>query len=200
MRANRDAIREVAAGLFLRGGYQATSMDEVAARAGISKQTLYKQFGGKEQLFSEILLGNSDTAARFAGRVRELLSEVTDLDRDLGVLAIEYLHTVIQPTVLQLRRLVIGETERFPELARSYYDKVVAATMAALAEGFASLTDQGLLAVDDPARAAQQFGWLVIGEPINRAMFSADDERVVAETVDSIAIDGVRVFLAAYRA
>ncbi len=53
----RQAIMEAATALFLRDGYRNTSMDQVAADAAVSKQTVYKHFADKEQLFREIVLG-----------------------------------------------------------------------------------------------------------------------------------------------
>jgi TetR/AcrR family transcriptional repressor of mexJK operon len=199
MNAKRTAILEEAATLFLRKGYQATSMDEVAARAAVSKQTVYKQFSDKEKLFGEIVLANAETAAGFSAGVRARLAGITDLDAGLAEVARDYIWTAIQPPVLQLRRLLIGESERFPELSRSYYERVIAATMDALAAGFEDLVERGMLEIDDTRRAAQQFAWLVLGEPINQAMFWVDDAEVVAQDLDAIAESGARVFLAAYR-
>ena len=51
----RKAILEAARTLFLRNGYRGTSMDEIAAAAAVSKQTVYKHFADKESLFSEIV-------------------------------------------------------------------------------------------------------------------------------------------------
>ena len=59
----RRAILEAATTVFLRKGYLGTSMDEIAALAAVSKQTVYKHFADKERLFSEIVVGTVNEAA-----------------------------------------------------------------------------------------------------------------------------------------
>src|SRR5207244_1010955 len=56
----RQAILDAATTIFLRQGYLGTSMDEIAARAGVSKQTVYKHFADKERLFVEIVVATVD--------------------------------------------------------------------------------------------------------------------------------------------
>ena len=68
----------------------------------------------------------------------------------------------MQPRLMQLRRLVIAESSRFPELGRSFYEQGPGRTIAALAATFERLAARGLLAVDDPNLAAAQFNWLVM--------------------------------------
>jgi TetR/AcrR family transcriptional repressor of mexJK operon len=99
--------------------------------------------------------------------------------------------------VLQLRRLVIGEAGRFPELGRTFYERGPGRTMQALAEAFARLAQAGTLKLDDPALAAEHFNWLVMSIPLNQAMLLGDDEQ---PDLDRYADEGVRVFLAAYGA
>ena len=66
----RQAIMEAATALFLRDGYRNTSMDQVAADAAVSKQTVYKQFADKEQLFRDIVLGIPQDRAQFCPQER----------------------------------------------------------------------------------------------------------------------------------
>src|SRR3982075_2606071 len=53
----RRAIVQAATTVFLRNGYLGTSMDEIAALAAVSKQTVYKHFADKQSLFAEIVIG-----------------------------------------------------------------------------------------------------------------------------------------------
>ena len=103
----------------------------------------------------------------------------------------------MQPRVLQLRRLVIGEAGRFPELGRTFYERGPGRTLQALAEAFARLGGEGKLKLDDPELAAEHFNWLVMSIPLNQAMLLGDDEQ---PDLDRYADEGVRVFLAAYGA
>lgn len=192
------AILDAATALFLAKGYQNTSVDEIAALAVVGKQTVYKHFADKERLFSEIILGNIATAEGFTGAAADILRDTDDLERDLGEVARRYLATVIQPPVLQLRRLIIAEADRFPELARTYYERVPAHTVTMLGSCFRELSERGLLQADDPALAASHFAWLVLGQELNKAMFCGYGGPVSAAELDRLAGAAVRVFLAAY--
>jgi hypothetical protein len=75
---------------------------------------------------------------------------------------------------MQLRRMVIGEAGRFPELAKVLYESGPQRALTALETLFARLTERGLLGVDDPGVAASQFNWLIMAEPVNRAMLRGD--------------------------
>ena len=98
----------------------------------------------------------------------------------------------------QLRRLVIGEVTRFPELARVLYERGPARAMKMLANVFADLASRGLLAIDDPATAAEHFNWLIMSAPLNQAMLLGDDAIPSQAELRRNAEAGVRVFLAAY--
>ncbi len=193
----RRAIMEAATTLFLRNGYLGTSMDEVAALAAVSKQTVYKHFADKERLFTDIVLGVTDMAGEFVEDVTRTLRDTDDMEKDLGALARRYVTSVVRPPVLQLRRLLVGEAARFPELARTYHERAPERTVAALAASFQRLAERGLLRLDDPLLAANHFAYLVLGMPLNRAMFRGDDGFTRAE-LEHLADEGVRVFLAAY--
>src|SRR5207237_119316 len=122
----RRAIMGAATTLFLRTGYRGTTMDEIAALAAVSKQTVYKNFADKERLFSGIILDIiAQVAEPFHAEVLAL-QDSDELEKDLHELARRYITSVMQPPVLQLRRLIIGEAGRLPELARNYYERAPA--------------------------------------------------------------------------
>jgi TetR/AcrR family transcriptional regulator, mexJK operon transcriptional repressor len=190
--ASSGAIREAAAALFLEKGYRETSMDEIAAAAQVSKQTIYTHFASKQVLFEDLVLGNVDRVETFIAR----LDVGDDLDAGLGRLARDYVRFVARPDVIRLRRLVIAEAARFPELARAYYERVPARVVAAFAALFAKLMETGRLKARDPEMAAQHFVWLALGVPLDRGMFLSEP---ATDDLESIAESAVRVFLAAYR-
>jgi TetR/AcrR family transcriptional regulator, mexJK operon transcriptional repressor len=194
----RAAIREAATTVFLSNGYLGTSMDEVAALAAVSKQTVYKHFSDKQSLFADIVTGTVDEAGNRVHDAVLGIADTDDLGSDLRDLARRQLGMVMQPRVLQLRRLVIGEAGRFPELGRTFYERGPGRTIAALAEAFERLAERGLLTLDDPLLAAQHFNWLVMSIPLNRAMLLGDDKPPASAELDRYADTGVRVFLAAY--
>jgi TetR/AcrR family transcriptional regulator, mexJK operon transcriptional repressor len=185
--------------LFLSNGYQGTSMDQIAARAAVSKQTVYKHFGDKQELlFAIVNEALEGTVGRFRARIAAI-SQTTDLECALIDLAEGYLHAVLEEPVVQLRRLVIGEANRVPELARLYYDRAPTRTIAALAECFGQLNKRGLLEAHDPALAAEHFAFLIVGKPIDQALFHGGPDVLAALDVANYVRRGVAVFLAGYR-
>ncbi|MBF6554864.1 MAG: TetR/AcrR family transcriptional regulator [Acidimicrobiales bacterium] len=194
----RHVILQAARTVFLRNGYVGTSMDEIAGLAAVSKQTVYKHFTDKECLFSELV---TTTVSEISDRVHEELLNLEDsgkLEEDLSAWARRTLASVMQPAVLQLRRLVIGEATRFPELGRTFYELGPRRTIETLATVFAQLAERGVLQLDDPALAAEHFNWLIMSAPLNRAMFFGDDQPLAAGDLDRYADAGVRVFIAAH--
>jgi TetR/AcrR family transcriptional regulator, mexJK operon transcriptional repressor len=193
----RRAVVEAATALFLQHGYPGTSMDQIAAAAGVSKPTVYRFFADKEQLFTEIVLGPLDQAGQpFRDRLAALAG-TTRLAGDLRQVARDYLATVVQPRVLQLRRLVIGASPYLPEVARTYYERAPEQTMQALAGCFGQLAARGLLRISDPAAAAGHFAYLVLGRALDKSLFCGDAPFTAAE-LRAQADAGVAVFLAAY--
>jgi len=197
----RAAIVEAATRRFLRQGYDATRIDQIAADASASKQTVYNQFGDKETLFRQVVLGATATAETMAAALPASFDTVPDAEFPdaLRTLARRYLATTAAPPLLALRRLVIGEATRFPALAAEYHERAPALVMAAFAELFARLDARGLLRVPDPAEAARHFAFLVVGPAIDRGMLIVDASAPDEETVRRTADRAVAVFLAAYQ-
>jgi TetR/AcrR family transcriptional regulator, mexJK operon transcriptional repressor len=196
----RRAILDAATTLFLREGYLATSMDQIAAAASVSKQTVYKQFADKQSLFREIVTATvAEVSDPVADQVASLRGR-TDLAAGLRALARALLAQVIQPRMMQLRRLVIGEAGRFPELGRLFYDRGPGRTIDALAATFESLAARGALRLEDPQLAAEHFNWLVMSTPLNRVMLCGEAGLPAQADLDRYADAGTRAFLAAYGA
>ena len=192
----RRAILAAAERLFLEHGYLGTSMDDIARLARVSKQTVYRHFADKERLFIEIV---TVAVNEVSDPVAEEVAALTDSDRvadDLRALAIRLLVQVMSPRLLALRRLVIAESGRFPELGRTFHERGPGRTIAALAALFERLGARGALRIDDPLVAAGHFNWLIMSAPINRAMLLGALERPTG--LERHATRGVDVFMAAY--
>lgn len=196
----RRAILEAATEVFLRTGYLGANMDEIAARSEVSKQTVYKHFVSKEALFVEIVSSMTGDAGDL------VLNEVAELEpgQDVARYLLDYgyqqLAVVLTPRLLQLRRLVIGEVSRFPELAKVLWERGPQRAMTALTRAFERLAARGSLMMDDPALAASQFNWLIMAEPLNQAMLLGDAAIPSPAQLRRHAERGVKVFLAAYGA
>ncbi|TWP50719.1 TetR/AcrR family transcriptional regulator [Lentzea tibetensis] len=194
----RRAIVEAARTVFLRSGYAGASMDEVAALAEVSKQTVYKHFADKERLFTEIIVGDIKTTEERSDEIIESLPASDDIDGDLRALGRQIVVNVMQPRLVRLRRIIIGEVDRFPDVARTWFDSAPGRSYAMLADRFGTLHSRGLLHTPDPMLAAQHFLWLVLSIPMNKAMFEVDENPFTPEELERFADEGVRVFMAAY--
>jgi len=189
-----DAARTV----FLRKGYDGASMDEVAALAAVSKQTVYKHFADKKRLFTAIITGDISATETLTHGMVAALPDSEDIEKDLRQFARRHITDVTQPHLIQLRRIIIAEAERFPELAQTWYASGPERAHATLADQFHALARRGLLRVDDPLLAAQHFNWLILSIPLNKAMFHGGDTEFTPNELERYADEGVRVFLAAY--
>lgn len=198
----RRAILTEATALFLRHGFRGTSMDEVAAAAGVSKQTVYKQFTDKESLFREIVEGVGENAQNIVAKIVSAFGEKPAVTRDeleerLTGVARVYLEEVLQPHVLSLRRLIIGEAEEFPDLAVDYYEKAPTRGLEVIAEALMPYLDSCMLVADDARLAAAHFAHLALSVAQDRAMFVPSELPSPGER-DQLARAAARVFVAAY--
>jgi TetR/AcrR family transcriptional regulator, mexJK operon transcriptional repressor len=196
----RQAIIQAATEVFLRHGYLGATTDEVAARASVSKQTLYKHFPDKQQLFAAVIL---DTTAQvvdgLSAAVADTLDDAQDTRKTLRALADGLLRGLLQPDFLRLRRLVIAEADRFPEVGKAWFDRGFDRALVVLGEALRRLADRGLLHdLSDPTLGAYQFAGLVMYRPMNQVMFSGTDAPPPAGELGHIADSAVHVFLAAY--
>jgi len=192
-----ESVSAAATELFLRKGYLGTSMDDVAAEATVSKQTVYKHFSDNDQLFAEIVLATTDQVEGLVRMVSTALETTTDLQTDLGELARQFLTTLVRPKLLRLRRLVITTADQFPEIGRSWYEQGFERALATLATQFERLSERELLCVDDPLLAAHHFVGLLLWMPINRAMFTGDETSNTPE-LHSYADAATSAFFRAY--
>ena len=194
----RAAVVDAARTLFLRNGYAGTTMDEIAALAGLTKRTLYNNYGDKDALFSEIIAEMTTFADDFSRGLREEFERFTasNLRAALGDIGRRLALSIVRTEVVNLRRLLIGEARAFPAFARDYFDRAPGQVIDTLAAGFLKLSEAGLLSVGDPRTAAAQFAYLIAGEPLDRAMLVGTiPSRVHIETC---AREGVETFLARY--
>ena len=196
----RRAILHAATEVFLRHGYLGAGMDDVAARAAVSKQTVYKQFKDKEHLFTEIILGSTaQVVAGLEQAYASTLEEATDVRQAFHDLARRFLDGLTQPEVLQLRRLVLAEADRFPAISGAWFEGAFHRSLVLLGESMTRLADRGMLReLPDPTLAAYHFAGLVMYKPMNQAMFAGTAALPADDELEHIADRAAEVFLAAY--
>ncbi|WP_305785542.1 TetR/AcrR family transcriptional regulator [Symbioplanes lichenis] len=189
----KTAILDAAEALFLTEGYDRTSVDAVAARAGVSKRTVYDHFGDKETVFLRVVerVGESLLAT-----VRAAVDEELTSGRDLGTALTAFAHRIVDrtfpsPDYLTFRRLQAQQSPagKQPVTVRDRPEQL-------LEERFAGLAAEGAIHAENPAVAARHFTALTI----TLALQAALDQREDLPPRDSARIiaDGVAAFLRAY--
>lgn len=148
----REVILKAAAEVFFKKGYAAASIDEIIKRAGGSKRSIYAEFGSKEGLFVAIVTEN-------AKKIKQVLSraEGEDLRKVLLDTARAALDIVMSPHVIGLNRTCLGDTWRFPRLARIFYGAGVGHVHAQLTKILEAAKKRGEVDLADCDLAANHF-------------------------------------------
>lgn len=186
----RDAIVDAARHLFCADGYPGTSMDAVAASAGVSKATLYAHFPSKVELFREVLSSFTATYIRISAEVLE-----APVEDGLTALARGFLELVLSPQAIGHYRVMIGQGSQFPEMVETFKAAGPEPVIKSVADYLRYQDERGSLRVPDPMLTADLFLHMVKGEAHSHALLSlpypdAEHDRVIGEVV--------RIMMAAY--
>ena len=150
-RAKREQILDGARRVFLRDGFAATSTDDIAAEARVSKRTLYAYYPSKEDLFVDILrkLTLENPQIRALESMEEMSPENRkEFRRDLLELAHKIVTTMMQPDYLALLRTTIADTHRFPQLGGLFRATVPELAMSTFAVFIELARERGIVRED----------------------------------------------------
>ena len=193
----RGAILASARELFVRLGVDRVSMDAVAARAGVSKRTVYDYFGDKRRLFLAIL---EDASESMVGSLRR------SLDQHLGadITTVPQLETALTALAVDFGTTIVGSADYaavFALVVQQRWqtatddDVVTAPAEELLAERIAEFAAAGLLETDDPRVAAGHFGALTILLAYDQ---QPDPGRADPDRIRRTMVDGAHAFIRAY--
>ncbi len=190
--AKRAAIVDTAAHHFFHHGYAATAIEQIAADAGVSKVTIYNQFGDKRALFTaavececERMRGHFSLDAMPQGTIRERITAIGE-----AVLAF-----LFRPEMIQFERRIAAETEIEPAIGIAFLEAGPWRMKEAFGAWLARACEAGELSIPDPRLAAEQFVSMCKGMGDLERRFGAD---VGAQERDRRIAGAVDVFLAAY--
>jgi TetR/AcrR family transcriptional regulator, mexJK operon transcriptional repressor len=194
----REAIVQAAVRLFLRDGFERTSVDAIADEAGVSKRTIYNHYGDKENLFLSVI---GDTyhgmIAVFEQLIDRYLTDVSGEALEANVIAFACetaLTAARSPDRTALIRLMMSEGIHFPEL-RVVQMRPRGIT-AIIADRLTTLAARGVLEISEPEEAANHLFSLTMGQMNNRSLFGA--VQLSDEEIRRMATSGARAFLRAY--
>jgi TetR/AcrR family transcriptional repressor of mexJK operon len=155
----REAILQGAKAAFLKEGFGGASMDQVAALAGVSKMTVYRHFGSKEELFAGVI---TDLCQFIVAEDLDAIF-VHEPQQALRAFARKMTDIVFEPDTAELHRIVIAESRRFPELGQLFYQTGPQVLIDALEAYFVRHKGNPSLKVADPRRSAEEFLELLRG-------------------------------------
>ena len=155
----------IARHLFIELGYSGATMDAIASQAHISKQSLYRGYPSKGALFSAVVRDWVERGYDAMRPYTTALSEAADAREGLLGFAHVLQAGLLSPPVLQMRTLIAAEAQRFPEVAADYVTRSWVRNIQTLAQALSTLTDRGMLRVEDSHVAAEQLTWLVVAAP-----------------------------------
>jgi AcrR family transcriptional regulator len=187
-----DAARQV----FPEGGYAGTGMSAIAARAGVSTKTLYRLVPTKAALFRLVIRSR---AGQFILAADALDDAAEDLTAGLERLLTAYGNLALDPEVIAVYRLVVGECARFPELGQTFFEAAIRPTSRAIADWLARQCRRGSIKLNDPEQAADILRGMMVMEPQRAALLgqaSPPAGQAIAERAKVCA----RVFLQGCRA
>jgi TetR/AcrR family transcriptional repressor of mexJK operon len=190
----RAAILDAAEALFIAEGYERTSVDAIAARAGVSKRTVYDHYDDKETVFLRVLGRVNDALVT---TVRAAIEEELAPGRDVRDALTAFGHRIADRAFasseyLAFRRL-IGQRQSVPRLPEAVRDR----PERMLEERFAGLAAEGAIHAADPALAARHFTALTISLALEAV--TNRPEGGPPPDLGPIITDGVDAFLRAYR-
>ena len=191
----REEIAAVAERVFLERGFAETTMQTIATQAGASKETLYRHFGSKEGLFSEIMRSR---AMRFTGSSDGEFHIHGHPEQALFDFGLTFLKLIFKDESLALYRLVVAETPRAPELGRIFYEQGPKRVLHRLAHYLESETARGRLACGNPDLAAKLFLGAVIASHHLIELVNRPKERPTVQALSEHTREAVSMFLVKY--
>jgi AcrR family transcriptional regulator len=192
----RRLIIEAAGEEFRANGYAATCMNDVAQRAGISTKTLYRLIPTKAELFANVV---SERIGQFILAIDDEVLDGLDPAVALERILIAYGTLALAPEPLAMQRLVIAESDRFPEIASTFYETAVMRTTRAIESWLRRQCERGLLRLDDTEVAAGMLRGMMVMEP-QRAVMMGQRATPEAEEIARRARFAAHLFLNGCRA
>jgi AcrR family transcriptional regulator len=166
---HRERVLRAATSSFLTHGYR-SSVDHIARRAGVAKQTVYQHFASKDELFKEV-------ARDLSKRVLvELEAEPHDVRAGLLRFARAYRKRALGTQGVATFRTVVSEVPRFPALARAMYNSGAGVLVQRLAAYLGKAMDCGRLRKDDPELAAEVLLGMLAGQDRIKRLFGVTCE------------------------
>ncbi|MFI0898123.1 TetR/AcrR family transcriptional regulator [Streptomyces sp. NPDC020983] len=195
--ASDEKILAAAKELFLAGGYDHVTLEHVAERAGLSRQTVYNRFGSKEAVFRETVRHHWSA---FAGPDRRFVEHVAGASAEevLRGFARSLQRFAAETDQIRFARLVVTESGRLPWIADEFHRLGKGPVVAAFAAALDDLVRGGRLRCPDTYLAARQFMGLVQEFLVWPRVMAFEEEIALQPDAEAVVEEAVRTFLARY--
>jgi AcrR family transcriptional regulator len=178
----RRLMIDAASQEFQANGYAATCMNDVANRAGVSTKTMYRLIPTKADLLKSVV---SDRIGRFMLEIDADALDALPLAHAMERMLIAYGTLTLSAEAIAMARLVLGESDRFPEIAASFFEVAVERTSKAMAGWLRRQCERGLIKLEDAHAAAGMLRGMMIMEPQRAVMLGQraipDREEIAAQ-------------------
>ena len=172
----REIILKAALDEFFEKGFAAALTDNIAARAGLSKGTVYLYFPSKQDLFHALI--DSRTKPHITA-LEVIASSAPSLELALGGLA-KFAPTVIQSSDMpKLLKVLIGESQSYPDIIRTYKENIINRVLKLITGMLEAANSRGEIAIENAELTARLVVAPIIFSVIWQAVFAPFDEKPV---------------------
>lgn len=174
-KSKRDAILETASVAFLDHGYRGASVNEMSRRSGISKETIYRYFKSKKELFAAVLDQELD-------HYQQSIDELDRIDQDKGLRDVltlvgsMLLKLLLRKRTMALRLLIFNADMQLPEIGQLYSERGPRPALAALQRYFDRLKGSGLDSPFDARELADDFMAMLLHKVVLQYELNLEDK------------------------
>ncbi|MEQ8710173.1 MAG: TetR/AcrR family transcriptional regulator [Rhodospirillales bacterium] len=181
--------------IFLKKGFSAAGMDEIAEAAGVSKRTVYSHFGSKEDMFVALLERKcAATRENFVSSA----DETAPVDETLEAFGRDFLAMIFQDESLKMFRILAAEADNFPDIGRRFFESGPEQSTAAVARYLDGQKALGVINVGNAFEAAGTLMSAMMNKRLIACLLKAapiptaeEQNEIVCRTV-AMFLDGVR--------
>lgn len=194
--SKRDQILETAGKLFIKHGFQAVSVEQIAAAVPVSKPTLYAHFEDKRDLFVAVMGVRCDRAL---AALKEGIGENVALEEGLHGFGHQFLELLLAPGGLQLHRVIMAESANFPEMAQKFYETGPKRMHSLLVEFLENAKKDKNIVIEDPVSSADIFISMLKGRTHLKFLLGVEKIAISAEEREKHIAAVVKIFLNGHR-
>lgn len=193
--AKREQILDGAKRVFMKGGFDAVSMNDITKEAGVSKGTIYVYFENKEDLFAAMI---QQERSRIVETVRHVLDEDKPLRQTLMEFGVTLASHITADHTIRAMRIVLGVTDRMPQLACGFFGATPENGHTVLHAFLKRKVKAGELSIADPDLASRQFIEMAMAGMFKQRLFGTMPEPPAREMLEYTVSSATDVFLKSY--